>query len=35
MRSSGYGSICRAMKSTPSSVSRSRTLDEYGHHSAW
>ena len=29
------GCTCRAMKSMPSSVIRSRTRCEYGHHSAW
>jgi hypothetical protein len=34
-RCSGAGSTYRATKSTPSSVSTSRTADEYGHHSTW
>src|SRR5689334_19048704 len=34
-RSSGHGSTCRATKSSPSSVSTSRTAEENGHHSAW
>jgi hypothetical protein len=33
--SSCRGATCFAMKSMPSSVSRWRTADEYGHHSAW
>src|SRR4051794_20162243 len=33
-RCSGHGSTCRATKSTPSSVSTSRTAEENGHHSA-
>ena len=34
-RSSCRGATCFATKSKPSSVSRCRTADEYGHHSAW